>query len=192
MELFSWISNRRCHCTAVAPTWLLIHNKPDQATMRPDCISVRSDFGTRFGLTDRWKDLLSDQKRLSEHSNECLTWSLTSSRLKRAENCDFQGGVTDRPTNRRTDRPSYRDARTHLKTMTTANRQKRSGWNFIQLSFKVPVARDEKGKRQRRHQAGEIAIWLESFIFALQLPNRNFRLSKLFFFYLVQSFLIPF
>ena len=28
-------------------------NKPDQATMRPDCISVRSDFGTRFGLTDR-------------------------------------------------------------------------------------------------------------------------------------------
>ena len=30
-----------------------LRNKPDQATMRPDCISVRSDFGTRFGLTDR-------------------------------------------------------------------------------------------------------------------------------------------
>ena len=62
------------------------------------------------------------QERLPKHPNECLTWYGTSSRRKRAENCDFQGGVmeirtdgpTDRPTVDRTDRPSYRDSRTLL------------------------------------------------------------------------------
>ena len=29
--------------------------------------------------------------------------------------CDIRGGVTDGPTDRWMDRPSYRDARTHLK-----------------------------------------------------------------------------
>ena len=31
-------------------------NKPDQATMRPDCVSACIDFGARLGRTDRWKD----------------------------------------------------------------------------------------------------------------------------------------
>ena len=48
---------------------------------------------------------------------------MTLLRLKSAKNCDFQGGVTDRwtdgLTDGRTDRPSYRDGRTHLKSRKT-------------------------------------------------------------------------
>ena len=29
-------------------------NKPDQATMRPDCVYACIDFGARLGRTDRW------------------------------------------------------------------------------------------------------------------------------------------
>ena len=31
----------------------VIFNKPDQATMRPDCVSACIDFGARLGRTDR-------------------------------------------------------------------------------------------------------------------------------------------
>ena len=48
-----------------------VQNKPNQATMRLDCISSCIDFDTFLGWTDRRKDLVTDQKRLSKHSNEC-------------------------------------------------------------------------------------------------------------------------
>ena len=76
-------------------------NKPDQTTMRPDCVSACIDFGARLGQTDRRRHSI---KR--GFQNIVTTWYVTSSWLKSAENCKYKGGAMDGRTDGRTDRPT--------------------------------------------------------------------------------------
>ena len=89
-------------------------NKPDQATMRPGCVSMCIDHV-------KYMERQMDEQTGGKGSQNMLVDHLFQYRIspwpKTAEKCGFCTGVTDGRTNGRTDPlTKMRSGRTHLKT----------------------------------------------------------------------------